>query len=129
MDKQEVFNKIWNHFIVEKNPRSVQSVDADSPTEICLYRGPNGSKCAFGVLIPDEDYSEKMEGNGCHSPIFTRNYEKWGLVENDWLFYIDLQAVHDRAVRGARAEGMDVFDFMKVKFELLAIAHNLTIPG
>lgn len=27
----------------------------------CLYRGPEGKKCAIGLLIPDEDYSPSFE--------------------------------------------------------------------
>jgi hypothetical protein len=27
----------------------------------CLYRGPNGLKCAIGFLIPDEKYNETLE--------------------------------------------------------------------
>ncbi len=30
----------------------------------CLYRGPNGFKCAVGYWIPDEDYVPSMEMNG-----------------------------------------------------------------
>jgi hypothetical protein len=28
----------------------------------CAYRGLGGTKCAVGVLIPDDKYSESMEG-------------------------------------------------------------------
>ena len=31
-------------------------------SEGCLYRGPNGTKCAVGALIPDELYKEEIEG-------------------------------------------------------------------
>lgn len=27
----------------------------------CLYRGPNGRKCAVGLLIPDDDYDKDFE--------------------------------------------------------------------
>lgn len=27
----------------------------------CFYRGPGGSKCAVGILIPDKDYSSLLE--------------------------------------------------------------------
>lgn len=30
-------------------------------SEVCLYRGPNGKKCAVGMFIPDEKYSPSME--------------------------------------------------------------------
>lgn len=32
----------------------------------CLYRGPDGRKCAAGHLIPDEDYRTEFEGKSCH---------------------------------------------------------------
>ena len=34
----------------------------DSSTHICAYRGKNGTKCAIGHLIPDENYKADMEG-------------------------------------------------------------------
>jgi hypothetical protein len=27
----------------------------------CMYRGPNGTKCAVGMFIPDDKYSHDME--------------------------------------------------------------------
>jgi hypothetical protein len=29
---------------------------------LCAYRGENGAKCALGFFIPDELYSEEIEG-------------------------------------------------------------------
>jgi hypothetical protein len=55
MNKQEVFDKVWNHFIVNNGPPSLSS-------EGCCYRGPNGAKCAIGIFIADEDYTDEMEG-------------------------------------------------------------------
>jgi hypothetical protein len=31
-------------------------------TLVCAYRGKNGTKCAAGLFIPDELYSENIEG-------------------------------------------------------------------
>lgn len=42
--------------VLEQNERSV-NVQGN-----CMYRGPNGLKCAIGHLIPDELYSPEMEG-------------------------------------------------------------------
>lgn len=53
---QEVFNNAWNAFVVEKSPPSVRNKETN-----CLYRGPNGLKCAIGVSIPDEIYIERMD--------------------------------------------------------------------
>lgn len=33
----------------------------------CVYRAPDGSKCAFGFHIPDEEYSTQMEGQKAHA--------------------------------------------------------------
>lgn len=36
---------------------------SDGGDMICRYRGDNGAKCAVGVLIPDERYEPRFEGN------------------------------------------------------------------
>ncbi len=28
---------------------------------VCLYRGPDGKKCAVGLFIPDSEYDPEME--------------------------------------------------------------------
>lgn len=33
--------------------------------DICVYRGPDGKKCAAGQLIRDDQYDPKFEGNCC----------------------------------------------------------------
>jgi len=32
----------------------------------CLYRGPNNTRCAIGLLIPDEKYRPSIEGESCY---------------------------------------------------------------
>jgi hypothetical protein len=56
LTNQEVFDKVWDHFITKKNP---QSIDINSGT--CLYRGPQGERCAAGLFIPDEKYHVELE--------------------------------------------------------------------
>jgi hypothetical protein len=59
--------------------------------ESCSYRGPNGLKCAAGILIPDEEYTfDSFEG------------KDWGhLVQNGYVEsrfseqIIELQNIHD----------------------------------
>lgn len=55
---QEAFDRVWQHFVVEKGERSL------SPRGQCRYRGSRGERCAAGVLIPDELYDEGMEDHG-----------------------------------------------------------------
>ena len=39
-----------------------KSINTKSDGEdICLYRGPDGKKCAVGLFIPDEKYDRSME--------------------------------------------------------------------
>lgn len=52
--KQEVFDKVVNHL----RTQGCKSADSNGR---CLYRGPNGTKCAVGCLIEDSDYTESLE--------------------------------------------------------------------
>lgn len=54
MNNQEAFNKMVQHLRFQK----VESISKDGT---CMYRGPNGLKCAVGALIPDEEYRLEFE--------------------------------------------------------------------
>lgn len=56
MTQQEIFNTVKKH-LLSQNERSVEGT-------ACRYRGPRGLKCAAGILIPDSEYTESMEGKG-----------------------------------------------------------------
>lgn len=61
----------------------------------CLYRGPGGTKCAFGFLIPDELYKPSMEGKSASSAV-EQFPELWDIVR--WVaagLIGSLQTVHD----------------------------------
>lgn len=53
---QDLFDQVWEHFVVYQNPPSMSEGAGK-----CLYRGPNGTKCAAGLLFPDRVYDPKME--------------------------------------------------------------------
>ncbi len=53
MTNQEIFDKVVAH-LRKQNARSVMMLK-------CLYRGPNGLKCAVGCLISDDAYSRDLE--------------------------------------------------------------------
>lgn len=53
MKKQEIFDTAVAALIKQGEP---------SYDDGCYYRGPGGAKCAIGHLIPDEKYSEGLEG-------------------------------------------------------------------
>ena len=55
MTNQEVFTKVKNHLLSQmKHSKNGES---------CLYRGPDGLKCAIGALIPDDLYTPDLESN------------------------------------------------------------------
>lgn len=62
---------------------------------LCLYRGDNGKKCIFGLLIPDENYTPGME-NATAFCLVKSNPGLFnqvdGLTAHD---YNDLQMIHD----------------------------------
>ena len=72
--------------------------------EKCLYRGPNGLKCALGVLIPDDKYHVSMESpseQGWHSIMYIIASRFGILVVSEGYTAFDrlmskMQTIHDR---------------------------------
>lgn len=96
--EQEIFNRVWEHFVTNKAPASV------NPNGVCLYRGPNGEKCAAGVFIPDEAYSPLLESIGIKSLVLVPSsglknlIDKFPPIIKDNLGILkDLQRIHDNA--------------------------------
>ena len=56
---QQVVDKNYEWFVVDKNPRSASEEDSK-----CAYRGNNGTKCAIGCVIPDNLYESRMDLGG-----------------------------------------------------------------
>jgi hypothetical protein len=59
LTNQEVFDKVAEYLLNQKE----RSVRQSTYAEVCLYRGPNGNKCAIGFLIPDELATADLDGN------------------------------------------------------------------
>jgi hypothetical protein len=60
MTNQEVFDKVAIHLLTQ-NKKSIHPKSSGN-IGTCLYRGPDGLKCAVGAMIPDELYSPTFEG-------------------------------------------------------------------
>jgi hypothetical protein len=67
---------------------------------VCLYRAPDGSKCAAGHWIPDTLYTSAMEGFPLDRSITAEALLKSGLSKDEIEFLIDLQDIHDGATIG-----------------------------
>src|SRR5258708_26601482 len=87
LTKQEIFDTVKTH-LLKQNARAISGIG-------CVYRTDKGLKCAAGVLIKDEFYSPAFESySACHS-IVQEALEKSGVSEDDILFVVELQRIHD----------------------------------
>lgn len=130
MKRQDAFNIVWNHFVVNKGK---PSVDRDSIS--CLYRGEAGAKCAIGVLLPDKNYEKSLEGEELE---FVASLIPGLRVKENLGFLRQLQQAHDDAsdkndgIADAKYEIADVKTFRKnIKVKLTELAENwkLKIPA
>jgi hypothetical protein len=90
MNAQEIFDKTLFHLRKQK----VASVNAEGG---CMYRGPNGVRCAAGIHIPPEIYDPEMEGLTVDRLIdrlidFPEVLDYF--QENTWLL-VQMQTAHD----------------------------------
>jgi len=117
MDNQNIFNTVCEHLIKQNekclNPNYNENSESskclnpnyneNSESSKCLYIGPDNKRCAFGCLIPDELYDEKMEGKVAHAVIINhiKLREHLGIPISVSIFdepfrLLDmLQSVHD----------------------------------
>lgn len=92
MTPQEIFDKVAAHLL--RQGRKSQSTDEWST--YCLYRGPDGTKCAVGCLISDEAYKPYLERKGADEQPVLDALAASGIVDPDKTFLRDLQILHDQ---------------------------------
>jgi hypothetical protein len=88
MNNQEVFTKVVTHLRKQGNK-------AWGSEYGCLYRGPNGTSCAVGCLIPDEEYFADMEQKIVRE--ITEKYDLPSLRGLDTELLGELQNIHDNS--------------------------------
>lgn len=106
--RQLIFDTVARHLLTQ-GTRAVTEYG-----RACRYRGPDNTKCAIGALIPDDIYSDHLEGGGVHAllcePInnfvpenipYIERFRTWFKNvygkpnEFDMRFLSDLQTIHD----------------------------------
>lgn len=89
LTRQDIFNIAANG-LLKQGKTSKDSVS-------CKYRGPNGLKCAVGMLIPDELYEDTFEGHSASSSGVIKALVKAGMPNTVAFadFLENLQDVHD----------------------------------
>jgi hypothetical protein len=90
--EQELFDKVVGHLAQQK----VKSALFNEPTALdsegnwsCLYRGPNNTQCAFGVLIPDAAYTPFLEGFTCRTLLNEAERKVAGEALDEYLFTLN----------------------------------------
>lgn len=126
MDRQEIFDKVAQHLITQGKPSA--SYDNEG-IKHCLYRGPDGTKCAVGCLIPDEEYSKDIESYRVRHIIEVSLTEGINPVissfSNDVNLLHDLQKVHDYC--DIHEDG--TFVHSNLIYRLNEVANNFDLKG
>ena len=116
MTRQEMFDKAYRGLAAQ----SFRPSKKEGPSGDCVYRGPNGMKCAVGFLIDDET-ALRMEGYGqiknCFECEIAMPFDR-----KDVEFLSSLQDAHDRSRFPSK------HDSMKKMLEKVAVDFNLTVP-
>lgn len=118
--KQEIFNRVWDHFVTRKSPLSMVA-------GTCRYRRdmkPDSPvRCAVGIFIPDELYTLEMEECGRIGTVLERlrslDPALRAFLEENLDFLRKLQRAHDQC------HGLDA---LKGDLEDVALDSGLTVP-
>lgn len=87
MKPQAIFEKVCRHLFAQgKQAKTVEN-------GICMYRGPDNTKCAVGALISDKVYRKGMEENDLQSLLGKFTLPAF-IVDNENMLQ-DLQYIHD----------------------------------
>jgi len=60
-DRSEIFNYVIDH-LRKQGERSILASAVDAGEVVCAYRGAEGTMCAVGALITDDEYDREWEG-------------------------------------------------------------------
>ena len=125
LDRQTIFNQS----LAAIEAQGTASMDSEGK---CLHRGPNGTRCAIGHLIPDDKYDEVLEGyRAWHEPVAALFGLGAGAEDaEDRNFLRRIQSCHDLASAGLRDGDNTVFlsVFLK-RMDDVANAYNLQVPA
>lgn len=87
LQSQEIFDKVATHLLTQ----NAKSIDGKA----CMYRGPNGLRCAVGGIIPDDLMNEcNFEGASVRQLFEEPAIEEYFGKENETLLHA-LQILHD----------------------------------
>ena len=95
MNRQEIYNTVAKHLLTQGVASRIERGPGTIPA--CMYRGPNGTKCAVGCLISDDEYKPELEYHTLE--MLWRDFPQLSAFqnvdENDITFLANLQTIHD----------------------------------
>jgi hypothetical protein len=113
---QQIFDYVYN--ALKKQGR--RSVRSNPDTAACLYRAPNGDKCAAGHLITDEHYTAALEGLPVNYLDVSMALMASGVPFDRLKLVDDLQLAHD--------VNENEFDNTLRRLRDVAVKHGLQVP-
>jgi hypothetical protein len=116
---QEIFNIVWDWFIVQEKPQSHVIGTG------CAYRGGCGEKCAVGVLLKDEYYERALEGRRVTSRDVLEALEK-SIGDFSINFVSVLQSVHDNY---SIESGSTFLEYITRRLTQIASQYELEVPN
>lgn len=117
LTKQEAFNLAY---------RGLKSQGFKSSTILgtisCVYRHPDGLKCAVGHIMTDEEYRPNFDEHSGVTAATVARLLNWQIVDEPFQvdFLTRLQEVHDEAANPSD---------MVLRLEDFADSYNLEIPN
>lgn len=129
MTKQDMFDKVWDHFITKNAPFSAVPLGNGEGLVIsykCRYRGDNGAKCAAGLFIDDEHYDPDFENSGVGDVFVQEALMNSGFPIDLIPFLRELQNAHDGAFRVTDTENKEN---LNSRLREIAKTHQLEIPA
>lgn len=95
--EQSVFDRVAKH-LLKQNEQSIKIISDGQSSPVCMYKGPNGLKCAIGCLIPEDRYDPSFELQSVNNPAIMMMLEDVFQFEHSIYalgFLNDLQLLHD----------------------------------
>lgn len=113
---QEMFNTVWNHFVVNKSPPSIRG-------GFCEYfNEATGARCAVGLFLSPEE-AKRIALNNLSSVVDLIAFGALEVPEDILPFVTLLQSVHDNS-----ALSKDFYESFVEGMRSAAVTHGLTVP-
>lgn len=111
-----LFDRIAAHLLAQNAQSRAPNTRS---TTSCLYRGPNGRKCAVGFLITDDAYNRSIEGEDVNSDKVIEALVNSGIDAHDYHTVntlASLQRLHDTASPSEWPKKLEVLRKQIVRF-------------